>query len=211
MRISSSGDTILRITVIMQKPLNSRSNDSYAWMGYYNVNRSYATNGLNQLSSAGATALGYDDRGNLTASGSNAYGYTAENRMVAAPNGVSIGYDPTGRISQLTQGANITKFEHLGPRMIAERNAGGGILRRYVHGPGDDEPVVWYDGAGTSSMAYDAQGRMTSKTNRADDHYYYDITGIVNAIRENGGRRALVRLEVTRLTASAAILHIWRL
>jgi RHS repeat-associated protein len=146
----------------------SRSNDSYAWRGHYNVNRSYGTNGLNQLTSAGSTALGYDLRGNLIASGSNAYGYTAENRMGTAPGGVAISYDPTGRISQLTQGANTTKFEHLGPRMIIERNAGGTILRRYVHGPNDDEPVVWYEGAGTNDKRWlhtDERGSVVAITN----------------------------------------------
>jgi RHS repeat-associated protein len=132
----------------------SRSNDSYAWQGHYNVNRSYGTNGLNQLTSAGATTLGYDLRGNLTSSGPNTYSYTAENRLISAPGGVTITYDPTGRLSRVVQGINDTKFEHLGPRLIIERNGAGNILRRYVHGPGDDEPVVWYEGAGTSDKRW---------------------------------------------------------
>jgi RHS repeat-associated protein len=154
----------------------SRSNDSYAWMGHYNVNRSYGTNGLNQLTSAGATALGYDGRGNLTTSGSSAYSYTAENRLITAPNGVSIGYDPTGRISQLTQGANVTRFEHLGTRMIIERNAGGTILRRYVHGPGNDEPIVWYEGAGTVDKRY----------------LHTDERGSVVAVSTGGGAASII-------------------
>ncbi len=28
------------------------------------------------------------------------------------------------------------------------------MLRRYVHGPGSDEPIVWYEGAGTSSRRF---------------------------------------------------------
>jgi RHS repeat-associated protein len=154
----------------------SRSNDSYAWMGHYNVNRAYGTNGLNQLTSAGATGLGYDARGNLNLSGSNAYGYTAENRLTAAPGGVTIGYDPTGRISNLVQGANTTRFEHLGPRLIMERNAGGSILRRYVHGPGDDEPVVWYEGSGTSDKRY----------------LHTDERGSVVAVSTGGGAASII-------------------
>jgi hypothetical protein len=68
--------------------------------------------------------------------------------------GVALSYDPTGRLSQLVQGANTTKFEHLGPRLVIERNAAGTILRRYVHGPRDDEPVVWYEGAGLSDKRW---------------------------------------------------------
>jgi YD repeat-containing protein len=161
----------------------SRSNDSYAWGGHYNVNRSYATNGLNQLTTAGATALGYDGRGNLTTSGSNTYGYTAENRMITAPAGVTISYDPTGRISQLTQGANTTKFEHLGSRLITERNAGGAILRRYVHGPGDDEPIIWYEGAGTNDKRWlhtDERGSVVAVTNSTGSAFaiFCSITSI---------------------------------
>ncbi|MDP3908470.1 RHS repeat-associated core domain-containing protein [Novosphingobium sp.] len=125
----------------------TRSNDSYAWTAHYNVNRNYGVNGLNQLTTAGATALGYDLRGNLTSSGSSLYAYTSENRLATAPGGVMLYYDPTGRLSRITQGANTTRFEHIGPRLVIERNAAGTILRRYVHGPGDDEPVVWYEGS----------------------------------------------------------------
>jgi hypothetical protein len=137
---------------------------------HYNINRSYGTNGLNQLTTAGATALGYDLRGNLTSSGSNAYAYSAENRLISAPGGVMIGYDPTGRINSLTQGANTTRFEHLGPRLVIERNGAGTILRRYVHGPGDDEPVAWYEGSSTAAAALrylhtDERGSVIAVTN----------------------------------------------
>ena len=160
----------------------TRSNDSYAWTGHYNVNRAYGTNGLNQLTTSGATALGYDGRGNLTSSGSNTYGYTSENRLASGPNGVSIYYDPTGRISRLVQGASTTRFEHLGSKLMIERNAAGTILRRYVHGPGDDEPVVWYEGATLSDKRWlhtdergsviansDASG-VSIATNRYDEY-----------------------------------------
>jgi hypothetical protein len=114
--------------------------------------------------------LGYDGRGNLTSSGSNVYSYTSENRLATAPGGVTLYYDPTGRLSRLTQGANTTKFEHLGPRLAIERNAAGTILRRYVHGPGDDEPVAWYEGSGIAAAALrylhtDERGSVIAVTN----------------------------------------------
>ena len=74
----------------------TRSNDSYAWGGHYNVDRPYGVNGLNQLTSAGAVALSYDGRGNLTASGASVYGYDLDNRLVSGPGGASLGYDPEG-------------------------------------------------------------------------------------------------------------------
>ena len=51
--------------------------------------------------------------------------------MVTAPGGTAITYDPAGRIYSLTQGSAVTRFEHLGPQMIIERNSSGAILRRY--------------------------------------------------------------------------------
>ena len=167
----------------------TNATDLYAWTGHYNINRAYGTNGLNQLTSAGATALGYDGRGNLTSSGSSAYSYTSENRLATAPGGVTLYYDPTGRLSRLTQGANTTKFEHLGPRLVIERNAAGTILRRYVHGPGDDEPVVWYEGAGTAAanlryLHTDERGSVIAVTNSSGTSIAtikYDEYGIPQA------------------------------
>ena len=145
----------------------TRDNDPYAWTAHYNVNRAYGTNGLNQLTSAGATTLGYDLRGNLTTSGTSSYGYTSENRLATGPGGVTLYYDPTGRLSRLTQGTATTKFEYLGPRLVIERNGAGTILRRYVHGPGDDEPLVWYEGAGLTTKRWlhtDERGSVIAVT-----------------------------------------------
>src|SRR3546814_4091525 len=45
------------------------SNDAYAWLGHYNVDRSYVINGLNRIMNVGSTAFSYDGRGNLTNDG----------------------------------------------------------------------------------------------------------------------------------------------
>jgi RHS repeat-associated protein len=168
----ASGSTSIAYSSASQLTGITQTNptDLYAWTGHYNVNRAYGTNGLNQLTSAGATALGYDGRGNLTSSGSNLYGYTSENRLATAPGGATLTYDPTGRLSRVVQGASDIKFEHLGPRLVIERNASGTILRRYVHGPGDDEPVVWYEGAGLTTRRFlhtDERGSVIAVTNAA--------------------------------------------
>jgi RHS repeat-associated protein len=184
-----SGGTAITYNPASQLTGITRTNptDLYAWTGHYNINRAYGTNGLNQLTSAGATVLGYDGRGNLTSSGSNAYSYTSENRLATGPSGVTLYYDPTGRLSRLTQGANSTKFEHLGPRLVIERNGStNAILRRYVHGPGDDEPVVWYEGAGVAATAMrylhtDERGSViavSSSTGASTATIKYDEYGI---------------------------------
>jgi RHS repeat-associated protein len=42
---------------------------------------------------------------------------------------------------------------YAGDELIAELNASGSILRRYVHGPGTDDPVIWFEGPGTYATA----------------------------------------------------------
>jgi RHS repeat-associated protein len=119
-------------------------------------NRSYAVNGLNQytqIGGDGAATLSHDANGNLTSDGSTAYVYDAENRLVRASGATNatLAYDPLGRLWQVSGGAGTTRFVYDGDRLVAEYNGAGSLLRRYVHGPGVDEPVVWYEGAGVGA------------------------------------------------------------
>ena len=63
----------------------------------------------------------------------------------------TLSYDPLGRLWQVSGGAGTTRFVYDGDRLVAEYNGAGSLLRRYVHGPGVDEPVVWYEGAGVGA------------------------------------------------------------
>jgi RHS repeat-associated protein len=124
---------------------------------------------FNQLTTSGATALGYDSRGNLTNSGSSTYTYNAENRMVTGPAGFYLTYEPGGqnRILQLYTPSTDIRFAYWGPHMVAEMT-GGVIQRRYVFGPGDDAPLVWYEGAGTTNRRWlipDERGSIIAVTN----------------------------------------------
>ena len=134
-----------------------KSNDAYAWSGHYNVNRNYTVNGLNQQTAAGATTLGYDGRGNLTTSGTSTYGYNKLNQLISGPNpaggSAALTYDPAGRLSQIV-GTGTTRFAYAGSAIIQEVNTTGTLLRRYVPGPGTDEPVVWYEGSGISDRRW---------------------------------------------------------
>ena len=134
----------------------TRSNDAYAWTGHYGVARAYATNGLNQYSGTTSTlgnaSFTYDLNGNLiTTPGPNGqtitYTYDVENRLVAASGGVQLGYDPLGRLAWTTGSPNFTSFLYDGDALVAEYDYGGAVTERYVHGPGADEPWLWYHGA----------------------------------------------------------------
>lgn len=142
------------------------SKPSYGFSGYTNLNRNYTVNGLNQYGEAGGVSFGYDTNGNLTASGSTAYIYDAENRLVSASNGAGLVYDPLGRLFETSFGsAGATRFLYDGDQLTLEYDAAGNVLRRYVHGTGEDDPLLWYEGAGLTdrrSLQINHQGSVVS-------------------------------------------------
>ncbi|KNH08909.1 Wall associated protein [Candidatus Burkholderia brachyanthoides] len=147
-----------------------------------NVSRSYAANGLNQFTRSGDVALGYDARGNLTMSGASTYGYDSKNELTMT-NGFSSYYDPLGRLDQLS--GDQVQFEYDGAQPTTELDsASNTILRRYVFGPGVDEPIVWYEGSGTNDKRYldqDERGsitRITDATGKTLAINSYDEFGI---------------------------------
>jgi RHS repeat-associated protein len=112
----------------------------------------YADNGLNQYTSAGGATPTYDSRGNTTNDGSKTYTYDYSNRLTSVNStSVLLSYDSSGRLWGLG-GSSVadTEFLYDGVDVIAEYNTGGSVVRRYVHGPGIDEPLVWFEGAGHS-------------------------------------------------------------
>lgn len=147
----------------------ARSNDSYAWGGHYNVNRNYTINGLNQMTAAGAASLGYDGRGNLTSSGSSTYAYSQRNLLASHPQG-QLFYDSLGRLdlSYLSSGS-ATAFDYDGSNLATEYfYPTGTLLRRYAYGPGEDEPLVWYEGSGTTDRRWlhaDERGSVVAVSN----------------------------------------------
>jgi RHS repeat-associated protein len=112
------------------------------------ANRGYAVNGRNQYTTVAGVTQTHDLNGNLTSDGARSFGYDAENRLtsVSGSQSLSLTYDPLGRLRQTTAGATTTDFLYDGDRLIAEYN-GSTLLRRYAHGSGVDEPIVWYEGA----------------------------------------------------------------
>lgn len=171
----------------------TRSNGAYAWTGAVNVSRSYAVNGLNQYTTAGPATFSYDANGNLIGDGTNSYGYDAENRLVTASNGAVLVYDPLGRLFQ-TSGTSLgtTRWLYDGDELIAEYDGANNLLRRYVHGPAEDDPMLWYEGAGLGdrrSLQVDHQGSIVSIADAygnaiaIDSYDEYGIPGSGNAGR----------------------------
>lgn len=144
----------------------SRSNDTFAWTGHYNVNRNYVVNGLNQYTQAGPAAFCYDLNGNLTADGGSVYLYDIENRLVekraqgpgntdckalsyAGVLQAGLRYDPMGRLYEITGPFGTTRMLYDGDALTAEYDGAGNLLRRYIHGADmkADDPIAWFEGA----------------------------------------------------------------
>jgi RHS repeat-associated protein len=61
-----------------------------------------------------------------------------------------------------------TRFRYDGLDLIAEVGGSGEMLRRYVHGPGTDEPILWYEDAGNADLRWlhaDERGSVVAITN----------------------------------------------
>jgi RHS repeat-associated protein len=170
----------------------TRSNDAYAFSGYFNVNRSYSTNGLNQYATAGSASFTYDANGNLTSDGTVSYIYDIENRLVSSSNGAALTYDPLGRIFAIARNGSGTHFLYDGDELSAEYDSAGGVIRHYAHGAEVDDPLIWWEGSGFAagrSLAGDHQGSIVTVANLDGSLFGingYDEYGIPNA--SNVGR-----------------------
>ena len=105
------------------------------------------------------------------------YLYDSQNELVlvkATPPSTStvatLAYDPLMRLYQTTGGATTTRLQYDGVDLVGEYDASNTLQRRYVHGPGLDEPLVWYEGTGTSNRKFlhaDERGSVVALTDRA--------------------------------------------
>ncbi len=117
-------------------------------------------------------------------------------------------YDPLGRLYQVISGANTTRFVYDGDRLIAEYSGAGTVLRRYVHGAGVDEPLIWYEGAAVSAASRrhlhaNHQGSIVATSNASGAsltiHAYdpYGVTAPTNTGRfQYTGQTAILELSL---------------
>jgi len=143
-----------------------RTNDAYRFTGYVTVSRPYVVNGLNQYTTAGTAAFTYDNNGNLIGDGSNTYSYDVENRMTSAATAVgaiTLKYDPLGRLWQYAFPTKTWEYTYDGDAIVMAANSTTTV--KFVHGPGDDDPMIQYTGAGygvRTSLQADYQGSIVS-------------------------------------------------
>ncbi|MEO8307657.1 MAG: RHS repeat-associated core domain-containing protein [Pseudomonadota bacterium] len=128
----------------------SQSNDAaYTWLPPVpNSSTAETVNGRNQLTQVGATAIPSDADTNISTLNSYSYAYNALGQMVSG-GGTAVEYDPSGMLSKV----GTTDYLYDGPDLIAQYS-GATVLRKFVHGGGSDEPLVWYEGSGTTTRKY---------------------------------------------------------
>lgn len=85
---------------------------------------------------------------------------------------ITYGYDPAGRrIKKTVDDQYTTKYCYDGGNVIAEYDYNNNLLRKYIHGPGLDEPVCMIDAV----------------DNDAEYYYHYDGLGSVVALSDSAG------------------------
>ena len=96
----------------------------------------YGYNAANQMTSAGAATLTYDNNGNLINDGTTAYTWDRANRMLSA-GGTNYGYEGMGNRIKQTVGANVTQYLlDLQPGLAVVLSQTTGVnTDRYVHAP----------------------------------------------------------------------------
>jgi RHS repeat-associated protein len=155
----TASDQALTFTYNPAAQMVTRTSDNplYKWTAPYPVARNYQVNGLNQYQSTTGTKAAtftYDANGNLIQAasvdpedGTTDLVYDVENRLVSASGkrNAQLTYDPLGRLWKVEGGATGARtFLHDGDAIIAEFDASGAMTDAYVHGDGDDDPLIWH-------------------------------------------------------------------
>ena len=180
----------------------------------------YDANG--NLTSDGSTTYGYDVENRLvSASGAHtaSLSYDPSGRLLQIPGpsspsptvitgsvwgtdkwnimpwaGGTWGTDKWGTMYWMASGlSGKVQLLYDGDALVAEYDAvSGALLRRYVHGPGVDEPLVWYEGSGLSDRRFihaDHQGSVVALSNGAgaaatiNSYNEYGVPGTSNTGR----------------------------
>jgi RHS repeat-associated protein len=111
-----------------------------------------------------------------------------ENRLVSASglSAAALVYDPLGRVFQVSGASGAwLQFLYDGDALVAEYDGAQTRPQVYVHGVGEDVPLVWYEGAAGGRRLYaDHQGSIVAIAHTANAYLAinaYDAWGIPNA------------------------------
>jgi len=89
-----------------------------------------------------------------------------------------------------SQGGDYKRYVYDGEQIIAEYNSSGTLLRKYVYGPGIDEPVAMITASGTKYYYhFDGLGSVIALSNASHnivEQYSYDVFGEPNRVSAVG-------------------------
>ncbi len=147
----------------------SRTNTDYSYASHVNVDTLFGHNGLNQITSkTGAPTPTYDGRGNMTSDGAFTYTYDTYNRLTSADDGTdtaTLSYDPMGRLEEYDGLTGVAVNSVYDGADIIARKISGTITRRFIHGPGVNEPLVEVSSTGTRTWLHaNHQGSIIAHT-----------------------------------------------
>ncbi|MBX5893037.1 RHS repeat protein [Pseudomonas aeruginosa] len=143
-------------------------------------------NALNQYDrvSPDDRTLTYDGQGNLIkdfgVAGVSDYTFDAEGRLLMAK-GTQLAYDAIGRLVAITREGWASRLVYDGQELIAEVDTNtGSTVRRTVHGPNINEPMVAYQGGEKVWLYADERGSIIAGANSSGaftNATRYDIWG----------------------------------
>jgi len=144
---------------------------------------------MNQYTSVGDVTYTHDANGNMVGreqpSGNIYYDYDYDNRLVEVvtpSQTINFKYDPYGKRIEKDIDGTITNYLYDGDQVITEYDGTGVLLRKFIYGPGIDEPILMDEGANTYYYHYDGLGSVTEITDSNGvlvERYEYDIYGKV--------------------------------
>ncbi len=174
-----------------QLATTTSSNTAWNWTAATAAAVNTVADGLNRNATVAGVTQTYDKFGNLTSDGTRTFTYDTENRLLteSGPITMALSYDPMGRLAQSVINGTTTQFLYDGDALVGEYPTTGNTpLRRYVHGVGTDNPLIWYEGgtmtaANANYLLTDRQGSIVGTGNSSGAlsvNYTYDAYGAPN-------------------------------
>ena len=129
----------------------------------------------------------HDLNGNMSSDGTNDYVHDAVNRLITATVGSTTwtyAYGPLDRRMSKADGTNTIQYLYDNDRAVSEYNGSGTLLRKYIYGPGLDEPIMMIVPGDPNETVYyyhaDNQGTIIGLTNDSGawvEKYAYTLYG----------------------------------
>jgi RHS repeat-associated protein len=152
----------------------------------------YTANNLNQYTMVGGNNLSYDAKGNLQTVPGWTYQYDAQNRLLSVSSVSSVvqfSYDARNRCVARTVNGGTTYLIYDDWSLIAERDATGTQLAKYIHGATIDELLTRITSTNTVYYHHDGLGStiaLTDNTGSLAESYTYDVFGTPSIFDANG-------------------------